>query len=183
MVKLAKYLHAVFIITSSVQNDDFVEGVGGYFMELTLRLITRDNWEEAIQLKVKEKQKDFIASNLYSIAEVQFLDQFIACGIYEGDQMVGFTMFGVDLDDGNYWIYRLMIDEMHQGKGFGSAAVKLVIEEIKRRNTAQIPLVMIGYDMENDGARAAYKKAGFSETEIAPWGEQLAAYTLKAEVH
>jgi diamine N-acetyltransferase len=152
-------------------------------MELTLRLITKHNWEEAIQLKVKEEQKHFIASNLYSIAEVQFLDQFTACGIYAGEQMVGFTMFGVDPDDGNYWIYRLMIDEMQQGKGYGRAAVKLVIQEIKRMNTTGISLIMIGYDKENEGARAAYKKAGFSETEIAPWGEQLAAYTLKAEVH
>jgi diamine N-acetyltransferase len=43
---------------------------------LTLKPITKDNWEEAIELKVKEEQKLFMASNLYSIAEVQFLDQF-----------------------------------------------------------------------------------------------------------
>jgi diamine N-acetyltransferase len=150
---------------------------------LTLKPITKDNWEDAIQLKVKEEQKNFVASNLYSIAEVQFLDQFTACGIYAGDQMVGFAMYGIDPDDNNYWIYRLMIDERHQGKGYGSAAVKLVIEEIKSMNTAGIPLIMIGYDKENKGARAAYKKAGFIETEIAPWGEQLAAYNLKAKVH
>ena len=152
-------------------------------MELTLQLITKENWEEAIQLKVKEDQKDFIASNLYSIAEVQFLDQFTACGIYAGNQIIGFTMFGIDPDDSNYWIYRLMIDEKHQGKGYGSTAVKLVIEEIKRMNTTGIPMIMIGYERENEGARAAYKKAGFVETEIAPWGEQLAAYPLKAEVY
>ena len=152
-------------------------------MELSLRPIDKDNWEEAIQLKVKDGQKDFIASNLYSIAEVQFLDQFTACGVYDAEQMVGFTMFGVDSDDDNYWIYRLMIDEMHQGKGYGNAAVKLVIEEIKRMNTTGIPLIMIGYDKENEGARATYTKAGFVETEIAPWGEQLAAFRLKVEIH
>lgn len=150
---------------------------------LTLKPITKDNWEDAIQLKVKEEQKNFVASNLYSIAEVQFLDQFTACGIYAGNQMVGFAMYGIDSEDKNYWIYRLMIDERHQGKGYGSAAVKLVIEEIKSMNTIGIPLIMIGYDKENEGARAAYKKAGFIETEIALWGEQLAAYNLKAKVH
>ena len=30
--------------------------------------------------------------------------------------MIGFTMFGIDPDDKNYWIYRLMIDEEFQGK-------------------------------------------------------------------
>ncbi len=43
---------------------------------LILKPIIKGNWEEAIQLKVKEEQKPFMASNLYSIAEVQFLDQF-----------------------------------------------------------------------------------------------------------
>ncbi|MFT9600277.1 GNAT family N-acetyltransferase [Mesobacillus sp.] len=124
-----------------------------------------------------------MASNLYSIAEVQFLDQFKTSGIFEGEQMVGFAMYGIDPDDNNYWIYRLMIDELHQGKGFGTAAVKLVVEEIKRMNTNGIPTIMIGYNQENDGARATYKKVGFAETEIAPWGEQLAAYNLKTEVH
>ena len=150
---------------------------------LILKPITKHNWEEAIQLKVKEEQKNFVASNLYSIAEVQFLDQFTASGIYAGEQIVGFAMYGIDPDDNNYWIYRLMIDELHQGKGYGTAAVLLVVEEIKRKNTNGIPTIMIGYNQDNEGARAAYKKAGFMETEIAPWGEQLAAYNLKAEVH
>jgi len=146
-------------------------------MEFTLRPIAKDNWEEAIQLKVKEEQTDFIASNLYSIAEVQFLDQFTACGIYAAEQMVGFTMFGVDTDDDNYWIYRLMIDQEHQGKGYGSAAVKLVVEEIKRMNTSGIPLIMIGYDRENEGARdrfavnrrkAVKRKGNFRQVCVQP---------------
>ncbi len=150
---------------------------------LILKPITKHNWEEAIQLKVKEEQKNFVVSNLYSIAEVQFLDQFTASGIYAGEQIVGFAMYGIDPDDNNYWIYRLMIDDLHQGKGYGTAAVLLVVEEIKRKNTNGIPTIMIGYNQDNEGARAVYMKAGFTETEIAPWGEQLAAYNLKAEVH
>ena len=33
-------------------------------MELTLQLITKDNWEEAIRLKVKEKQNLIIMRRL-----------------------------------------------------------------------------------------------------------------------
>lgn len=147
-------------------------------MDLTLRPITKDNWEDAIQLKVKDEQKHFMASNLYSIAEVQFLVQFSASGIYEGNQMIGFAMYGIDQDDNNYWVYRLMVDQACQGRGIGAAAVKLIIEEIKRENTDRIPTIMIGYHPENEGARKTYKNAGFVETEIAPWGEQLAAFKL-----
>lgn len=28
-------------------------------------------------------------------------------------------MFGIDSDDNNFWIYRLMIDKEYQGKGLG----------------------------------------------------------------
>ncbi len=46
-----------------------------------------------------KEQQTFIASNLYSIAEVQFLDNFYAKGIYFDEKMIGFTMFGIDPDD------------------------------------------------------------------------------------
>ncbi|HDR7707995.1 TPA: GNAT family N-acetyltransferase, partial [Bacillus thuringiensis] len=42
--------------------------------KIYLKAIDKSNWEEAITLSVTEEQQTFIASNLYSIAEVQFLD-------------------------------------------------------------------------------------------------------------
>lgn len=140
--------------------------------------ITKENWEDAISLTVNEDQKKFMASNLYSIAEVQFLENFEAKGIYYEGTMAGFAMYGIDPDDQNYWIYRLMVDQDFQGKGFGTAAINLIVEDIKQRNDTGIPLIMIGYHPENEGARYTYKKAGFVETEMAPWGEQLAEYKL-----
>jgi diamine N-acetyltransferase len=148
---------------------------------LFLKPIDKHNWEEAIQLSVKEEQKSFMASNLYSIAEVQFLENFKVRGIYLGESMIGFTMFGVDPDDQNFWIYRFMIDEKYQGKGLSVPAIKLVIEEIKHIkhiNSDKLPVIMIGYNQQNLAAKYAYQKAGFMETEIAPWGEQLALFTL-----
>ncbi|MDR4943197.1 GNAT family N-acetyltransferase [Bacillus wiedmannii] len=146
--------------------------------EIYLQPIDKSNWEEAIRLSVKEEQQTFIASNLYSIAEVQFLDNFYAKGIYLDEKMIGFTMFGIDPDDNNYWIYRLMIDKNFQGKGIGKQAIPLVIDEIRRNNYANIPLIMIGYAPENLTAKFVYKQAGFIETELSSWGEQLAVYPL-----
>lgn len=146
--------------------------------KIHLKSINKSNWEEAIRLSVKAEQRKFIASNLYSIAEVQFLDDFYAKGIYVDNKMIGFTMFGIDPDDNNCWIYRLMIDEKFQGKGIGKQAIYLVIEEIRQNNNTNIPLIMIGYHPENLTAKFVYKKAGFIETELSSWGEQLAKYSL-----
>ncbi|KOS27144.1 spermidine acetyltransferase [Bacillus anthracis] len=146
--------------------------------KIYLKAIDKNNWEEAIKLSVKEEQQTFIASNLYSIAEVQFLDNFYAKGIYLEEKMVGFTMFGIDPEDNNYWIYRLMIDENFQGKGIGKQAIYLVIDEIRRNNNANFSRIMIGYAPANFTAVFACKKAVFIETELSSWGEQLAKYSL-----
>ena len=37
-----------------------------------IRPVTKENWKELIKLKVRDDQKHFVASNLYSIAEAQF---------------------------------------------------------------------------------------------------------------
>lgn len=144
--------------------------------KITLKPIDKSNWEEATRLSVKEEQSTFLASNLYSIAQVQFLDNFYANGIYLDNKLIGFTMFGIDADDNNFWIYRLMIDKEYQGKGLGIQAIFLIIEKIRSINNKNIPLIMIGYNPNNLSAKLAYKKAGFIETELSSWGEQLAKF-------
>ena len=98
---------------------------------LHLKTITKDNWIKAISLRVREDQKNFVASNAFSLAQLNFLEDFHAKGIYLDNEMIGFTLYGIDEEDHEYWIYRMMIDERHQGKGYGKEAVKLVIEDIK----------------------------------------------------
>lgn len=83
---------------------------------LHLKTITKDNWIKAISLKVREDQVNFVASNAVSLAQLNFLENFHAKGIYFGEEMVGFTLYGLDEDDHEFWIYRMMIDEKHRGK-------------------------------------------------------------------
>ncbi len=144
---------------------------------ILLKAIDKSNWEECIQLKSSPNQKGFITSNLYSIAEAQFLEGFNTKAIYYGEIMIGFTMFGLDPDDGNYWIYRFMIDERFQGRGYGHQAMQLVINEIRNAND-RTSIVMLGYKPDNEHAKKLYAKTGFKEEGIAPWGEMLAMYTF-----
>ena len=144
---------------------------------ILLKAIDKSNWEECIQLKSSPNQKGFIASNLYSIAEAQFLEGFNTKAIYCGEIMIGFTMFGLDPDDGNYWIYRFMIDERFQGRGYGHQAMQLVISEIRNAND-RTSIVMLGYKPDNERAKKLYAKTGFKEEGMAPWGEMLAKYTF-----
>ncbi|KRE35287.1 GNAT family N-acetyltransferase [Paenibacillus sp. Soil522] len=139
--------------------------------------INKDNWEECAALKLKQEQIGFIASNLYSIAQSQFLDGFSSLAIYKNQTMIGYTFFGIDSDDNNYWLYRHMIDEMYQGNGYGQIAVQMVIEEIRTRKD-RTDVLVLGYNPENQQAKRLYSKAGFIEEGLAPWGEMIAKYSF-----
>ncbi|MEQ7052032.1 GNAT family N-acetyltransferase [Paenibacillus alvei] len=145
---------------------------------ITLKNIDQDNWEESINLRPSEEQSKFIASNLYSIAEVQFLPGFVAQAIYEDEQMIGFTMYGLDADDGNYWIYRFMIDEKHQSRGYGKQALQLLMDELRSKED-RTEVVFISYNPENERAKRLYASVGFVEQGLADWGEMMAKYQFE----
>lgn len=145
---------------------------------IRLQPIDKDNWNECIKLKAKPDQEKFIASNLYSIAQVQFLEHFEAMAIYDDQTMIGFTLYGLDSDDGNYWIYRFMIDGNHQRKGYGRQALQFIIEEI-RNKPDRTDVLMLSFDPKNDQARQLYVKAGFEEIGVMPWSMDESVAILK----
>lgn len=145
-------------------------------MDVTLREVTRDSWEECVRLKVAEEQAGYVAANVYSLAESRFYPEMVPLAIYAGETMVGFVMYGLDPRDHQYWIYRLMVDHMHQGKGYGRAAMVQTLDRLR-----QIPgctAAVIGYEPENAAAARLYASLGFRETGLAPWGEMVAKLVL-----
>lgn len=146
---------------------------------LHLQPITKANWIDAISLHVREDQKNFVASNAVSLAQFNFLENFHAKGIYNEDEMVGFALYGIDEDDNEYWIYRMMIDFRHQGKGYGKEAVKLVLEDIKNMKEDRHKTVTLSYEPANEHAKRLYEKMGFQEIEgLIIDGEQVARFTF-----
>ena len=98
-----------------------------------LRKITGNNYDECLNLKVSDAQKNFVASNIYSLAQAWvFYNTAYPFAIYADDVMVGFVMMGYDKEKNIYDIWRFMIDEKYQGKGYGRAARYLAIEYLKK---------------------------------------------------
>lgn len=130
--------------------------------KVSLKPITAENWQACTGLKVKEKQAGFLPSNLYSIAEAQFYPQAVPLAIYsEQDQMVGFVMYGVDVETGKWKIFRLMIDQAHQGKGYGRAAMEQVVGRLRAQPGCSE--ILIAYQTTNEAARQLYASLGFIE--------------------
>ena len=135
-----------------------------------IRPVTKDNWKELTRLKVREDQTHFVASNLYSIAESQFGDDdeghwdLHPFGIYDGNTPVGFLMYGYDFEHPKQqaFIFRLMVDDQFQGKGYGRFGMKRMLEIF--RADERIKEVGISYEPENEVARKLYASLGFVET-------------------
>lgn len=137
-------------------------------MTITLGEITADNFNEAVRLKVAQSQQNWVASNVYSIAESKFEPDMTIKGIYAGETMVGFAFYGLaewDEGDTRPTIMRLMIADGQQGKGYGRAAMRLIIDDL--RATMGAGDVYISYVPGNDVAEKLYLSMGFlNEGEI-----------------
>ena len=146
---------------------------------LHLETITKDNWIKAISLRVREDQEKFVASNAVSLAQLNFLNDFHAKGIYLGEEMIGFALYGMDEDDHEYWIYRMMIDQKHQGKGYGKEAIKLVIDDIKMLKEDRHKTITLSYEPTNEHAKRVYEKVGFKEIDgLMISDEQVSRFTF-----
>ncbi|MCI0550755.1 MAG: GNAT family N-acetyltransferase [Anaerolineae bacterium] len=151
-----------------------------------IRPVTKENWEALIDLNVRGDQKDFVASNLYSIAEAQFGEDFEGhwdfhpYGIYDGDTPVGFLMYGHNFSHPTQqaFIIRLMVDEKFQGKGYGRFAMEKMLEMF--RADERIKEVGISYEPNNEGARKLYANIGFVETGEIVEDEVVAVLKLRS---
>jgi len=144
--------------------------------------ITKANWHRAINLPTSDEHEEFVAPNVYSIAEAQFHCGIEPYGIYFNDEMVGFAMFGVseepDENDRRFWIWRLMIAENHRRKGYGEMALRQIIAIAHSQNREE---VVLSTEPENGNAIRFYQKFGFRATGIIEDDEEIFIYSLKGK--
>lgn len=163
-----------------MQNDSicFVqERKGECKMNITLREVTMKNFKECINLKVKEEQKNFVASNMYSLAEAKADNVSIPLAIYKDETMVGFIMFCYDEKNEKGWIDRLMVDEKYQRNGYGRAAMIEVINRLKEHETCKE--ISISFVPDNIDAEKLYENLGFRKTGEICHGEVVSILQIK----
>ena len=162
---------------------------------IELRKITRDNFGAVLKLKLADGQENFVASNIYSLAEA-YVDSTnsekppMPFAIYNGEEVIGFTMMEfeeIDEDEfifqtfGDKTIYnffRFMIDEKHQGKGFGRQAMKKVLEFLQTNPQGKADAIFLSYEPTNEVAKKLYESLGFVETGHIEDGEMVARLGL-----
>ncbi len=144
--------------------------------------VTPENFQDVIDLKMKDEQVGFMENNLYSLAEAKVFDYLEPRAIYNEDQLIGFMLYYFQPDgvvrqmgpgegvheieaDGMDYIYlkRLMLDEKWQGRGLGRAAMEKSLDFFKQEYPS-IGFVELMHYLDNDTGASLYESTGFLST-------------------
>ena len=153
-------------------------------MNITLRPIDDTNREAVIALSVREDQP-FVAPNDVSLRQFSETEEEAPgvarpFAIYADETLVGFCMVIFDPDDEDeedrYFIWRFMIDQRYQGKGYGQAALDAIIRYFRDNGADRLYL---STEPENELGLHVYHKAGFRETGVISDDEAVLMRMLK----
>ena len=138
-------------------------------MTLSSRLVSRADVTALCRLDVRGDQGGRVAPNAVTIAQAAYEPGAHVWGLWDGDAPVGLMALidqaEADLDDGDdprcAFLWRLMVDAAHQGRGHGAAALR--IAEARSRAWGKPRLVTSAVDLP-EGAAAFYERHGFRRT-------------------
>lgn len=129
--------------------------------EVSLREVTAETVREICKLSdtLTPPRKYMVAPNAVSIAQAHFNENAWFRAIYAGDTPVGFLMLYDDPEEGEYFLWRLMIAGPHHGKGFGRRAIELLVDHVRTRPGATVLETSCG---QGPGSpEEFYRKLGF----------------------
>ena len=127
--------------------------------------VTEENWMEAASLSVREDQKAFLAPAIGILARGYVYRN---CGgrvfVIENDgTAVGLALVREFTDEPlGYDLQQFMIDARMQGKGFGSAALSLILDALRREG--RYDHVEVCVKKADAAAIRLYEKHGFVDS-------------------
>ena len=129
-----------------------------------LKKITKDNFDDIINLKVSEEQEHFVSSVAYSLAQAWVYKKAFPFAIYVDNIVVGFVMLGYYEARKQYTLWKFLIDQKYQNKGYGRVALKLAIKYLTE--TFGVKEIFTGVSLGNEVAKHLYISVGFAATGI-----------------
>lgn len=131
---------------------------------ISLRGITEENFDAIIAMKRPEGE-NFVAPNSVSLAQCWLYREngdVFPCAIYADETPVGFMLLEEDMEEEKLMLWRIMLPPDNCGRGYGSRAVKLLIEQAK--SSGKYAGLYLDCSPENTAARRMYEKLGFMPT-------------------
>jgi len=149
---------------------------------VTLRPLTDANREAVLRLRVSPAQERFVSSVEESLVEAAAEPggRAIQWAVYDGETPVGFVMISDEVDGPGYiahYLWKLLVDERHQRRGYGSATLDLIVEYFRGR---EVDVLWTSAGQGKGTPIPFYERYGFVQTgEIVFDGEVLLELKLR----
>jgi diamine N-acetyltransferase len=151
---------------------------------VVLRELTDENRDEVVGLRVGPSQERFVGTIAEALADAEEIPEGRPWyrAVYAGDEPVGFVMLSWNVPPqppriiGPWFLWKLLIDQRHQRRGYGREAVRLVGQIVRRNGATELLTSCLP---GADGPEAFYRRLGFVPTgELDVNGEVILALSL-----
>ena len=134
---------------------------------VSLRPLNDSNRSAVESLRVSPQQENFVSGVADSLREAaeEPDGRALYWAVYAGDTPVGFVMISDEVGGPGYiphYLWKLLIDERHQGQGFGRATLDLIVEYFRDRPGVKVLSTSAGQGLGSP--IAFYERYGFERT-------------------
>jgi diamine N-acetyltransferase len=154
---------------------------------VALREVTDENRHAVLAVRVAPAQKRFVGTVAAAVVDAQEIPEGKPWyrAIYASDQPVGFVMLSWNVTPeppriiGPWFLWKLLIDERYQRRGYGREAVRLVADIVRANGASELLTSCVPGD---DGPEPFYRHIGFRPTgELDENGEIILALDLHSK--
>lgn len=136
---------------------------------VNLKPITKENIDDVLALKVREDQNGFVSTTAESLAQAYvYQETAYPFAVYDDEMLVGFIMMGYYEAKSYYTLWKFLIDERFQNRGYGRQALLLGLAFLKK--TFGSVDVYTGVAPGNAVAKGLYESVGFVDTGFREFG-------------
>ena len=132
---------------------------------ITLQKVDGSNFLACFSLKLGAQQEKFVSHPIRSLAQAYvYREQCAPFAVCRAGEVIGYLMVIYDYDEEAYFIWHLMIDVQHQGRGYGRAAMEAALAYIRSKPFGDSSIVRLTVSPENSVACHLYQTLHFSAT-------------------
>lgn len=128
---------------------------------IRLELVNKDNFDAVLEVSLSAADERKVASVEYSLAQAWLYKdngQLYPYAVLFGQKVVGFVLLSIQ-EDKNYYVWRLLIDQYYQNRGYGKEVIRQVIGLAKEDPSC--PTITMNYVIGNHKMRYILEKFGF----------------------
>ncbi|WP_099831150.1 GNAT family N-acetyltransferase [Streptococcus suis] len=129
---------------------------------IVLKPVDESSYQAVLDLTVAEADKGFVAPNVRSLADAWLYREngdVFPHAIWADERVIGFALIDIDEDIQQYMLWRFMIGQEFQGRGYGQAALEAVIQLAQKHPVCNH--LIVSYVKGNQKMARLLEKNGF----------------------